>query len=152
VPQISRSHHADQHKRLHCHQHLWKSGLEKLLEDAGIKLSSVASDILGVSGRAMLDALIIGNRAPAMLADLARRRLRTKIPALTEAMYGRFTSHHAFVARTHLDRIDQHSAAIKAITERIEEVVEPFRGARELLVTIPGINFLTADVVIADRR
>lgn len=72
--------------------------LEKLLEDAGIKLSAVASDIVGVSGRAMLESLIAGNRDPAALADLAKRRLRSKIPALTEALSGRFTDHHAFLA------------------------------------------------------
>ncbi len=84
--------------------------LEKLLEDAGIKLSAVASDILGVSGRAMLEALIAGDRDPAALADLAKRRLRSKIPELTEALTGRFTEHHAFLARVHLDLIDQHTA------------------------------------------
>lgn len=124
--------------------------LEKLLEAAGIKLSSVASDILGVSGRAMLEALIDGDHDPVVLADLARRRLRAKIPALTEALTGRFTTHHAFLARTHLNLIDQHTAAIESITERIEKVIEPFTAARELLVTIPGISTLTADVVIAE--
>jgi transposase len=76
--------------------------LEKLLEDSGIKLSSVASEILGVSGRAMLEALIDGQRDPAQLAELAKRRLRSKIPALTEALTGRFSAHHAFLARMHL--------------------------------------------------
>src|SRR5665213_2937491 len=81
--------------------------LEKLLEDAGIKLSSVASDIMGVSGRAMLEELIDGQRDPAQLAELAKRRLRSKIPALTEALTGRFSAHHAFLARMHLDLIDK---------------------------------------------
>ncbi|SCL19781.1 Transposase [Micromonospora inyonensis] len=99
--------------------------LEKLLEDAGIKLSAVASDILGVSGRAMLEALIGGDRDPAALADLARRRLRSKIPQLTEALNGRFTEHHAFLARVHLDLIDRHTAAINMLTERIEVMMEP---------------------------
>lgn len=75
--------------------------LEKLLEDAGIKLSAVACEITGVSGRAMLEALIGGQRDPAVLADLARRRMRAKIPALTQALTGRFTDHHAFMARRH---------------------------------------------------
>ncbi len=96
--------------------------LEKLLEDAGIKLSSVASDILGVSGRAMLEALIDGERDPVLMADLARRRLRIKIPALTEALQGRFVEHHAFMVRIHLDLIDQHTAAVDQLTERIEEL------------------------------
>lgn len=124
--------------------------LEKLLEDAGIKLSAVASDILGVSGRAMLDALIAGERDPARLANLARRRLRSKIPALTEALAGRFTEHHAFLTRVHLDLIDRHTAAIEALTARIEVALEPFQGFRELICTIPGIATKTADVVIAE--
>ena len=80
--------------------------LEKLLEDAGIKLSSVATDITGVSGRAMLEALIAGQRDPAVIADLAKRTLRRKIPDLTEALVGRFNEHHAFMARLFLDRVD----------------------------------------------
>jgi transposase len=124
--------------------------LEKLLEDAGIKLSAVASDILGVSGRAMLEALIAGQRDPVVLADLARRRMRSKIPALTEALTGRFTEHHAFLTRVHLDLIDRHTAAIEDITARIEVVIEPFQPLRDLICTIPGISTLTADVVIAE--
>lgn len=124
--------------------------LEKLLEDAGIKLSAVASDILGVSGRAMLERLIAGDRDPAQLADLAKRRLRAKIPELTEALHGRFGEHHAFLARTHLDLIDQHTAAIEKITARIEVVMEPFRGFHDLICTIPGISTLTADVIVAE--
>jgi transposase len=124
--------------------------LEKLLEDAGIKLSSVASDITGVSGRAMLGALIAGQRDPAQLADLAKRRLRSKIPELTEALTGRFGAHHAFLAQLHLDLIDQHTRAIDELTTRIEVVIEPFRGARDLVVTIPGISTGVADVIIAE--
>jgi transposase len=124
--------------------------LEKLLEDAGIKLSSVASDITGVSGRAMLEALIDGQRDPAALADLAKRRLRSKIPALTELLTGRFGDHHAFLARLHLDLIDQHTMAIVELSARIEVVIEPFRGARDLIVTIPGISTAVADVIIAE--
>lgn len=124
--------------------------LEKLLEDAGIKLSSVATDITGVSSRAMLQALIDGQRDPAALADLAKRRLRSKIPALTEALTGRFTAHHAFLATVHLNLIDQHTHAINEVTERIEAVITPFRLARELLCTIPGISTIVADVMIAE--
>lgn len=124
--------------------------LEKLLEDAGIKLSTVASDIVGVSGRAMLEALIAGDRDPATLAELAKRRLRAKIPQLTEALHGRFTEHHAFLARVHLDLIDRHTAAIEQLTERIEVMIEPFQGFRDLICTIPGISTLTADIVIAE--
>ncbi len=124
--------------------------LEKLLEDAGIKLSAVASDILGVSGRQMLEALIAGNHDPVVLADLAKRRLRSKIPELTQALTGRFSEHHAFLARVHLDLIDRHTAAIETLTARIEVMIEPFQGFRDLICTIPGISTLTADVVIAE--
>jgi len=124
--------------------------LEKLLEDAGIKLSSVASDITGVSGRAMLEALIDGQRDPAALADLARRRLRSKIPALTEALTGRFSDHHAFLTRIHLDLIDRHTQAITDVTERIEQVNEPFRAFRTLICSIPGIGTGVADVITAE--
>jgi len=124
--------------------------LEKLLEDAGIKLSSVATDICGVSGRAMLEALIAGERDPARLAELAKRRMRSKIPALTEALTGRFGEHHGFLARLHLELIDGHTKVIDELTARIEVVIEPFRGARELMVTIPGISTGVADVIIAE--
>jgi hypothetical protein len=123
--------------------------LEKLLEDAGIKLSPVASDILGVSGRAMLGALIAGDRDPARMADLARRRMRSKIPGLTEALAGRSGAHHAFPARVHLDLTGQRTAAIGQLTERIEAAMEPFRSFRKLICPIPGISTLTADVVVA---
>ncbi len=124
--------------------------LEKLLEDAGIKLSSVASDISGPSGRAMLEALINGQQDPTVLADLARRRLRNKIPELTEALTGHFTEHHGFLARVHLDLIDQRTQAIGDITARIEVVIEPFRRHCELLITIPGISNVLAEVIIAE--
>jgi transposase len=124
--------------------------LEKVLQDAGIKLSSVASDITGVSGRAMLEALIAGDSDPTAMADLTRRRLREKIPALTEALTGRFTGHHAFLTRTHLNLIDQHTAAIDELTARIEVVIEPFRRFRDLICTIPGIGGNTADVIVAE--
>ena len=124
--------------------------LEKLLEDAGIKLTSVATDISGVSGRAMLEALIGGQRDPAALADLAKARLRVKIPALTEALTGRFTEHHAFLARLHLNLIDSHTAMINELTTRIEVVIEPFRRVRDLIDTIPGISTTIADVIIAE--
>ncbi len=124
--------------------------LEKLLEDAGIKLSSVASDITGVSGRAMLEALIGGQRDPVALADLAKRRLRSKIPQLTEALTGRFSDHHAFLTRVHLNLIDHHTQAIEELTTRIEEVIEPYGGFRDLIASIPGIGTGVADVIIAE--
>jgi transposase len=121
-----------------------------LLEDAGIKLSAVAADITVVSSRAMLQALVDGQRDPAVLADLAQRRMRSKIPALVEALTGRFTDHHAFLTRMHLDLIDRHTSAIAEITERIEVGIEPLHGFRDLICTIPGISTLVADIITAE--
>jgi transposase len=100
-----------------------KQRLEKLLEDALIKLSTVATDIFGVSGRAMLEALIAGQRNPKVLAELARGRLRGKHAALVEALTGRFDDHHAFVARMLLEQIDALSGQIDQLTARIEEAI-----------------------------
>jgi transposase len=124
--------------------------LEKLLEDAGIKLSAVASNIVGVSGRAMLEALIAGERDPAVLADLAKYGMRKKIPVLTEALSGRFSEHHAFMARLYLDCLDDHSAKIARLDMRIEEAMTPFRPARDLLMSIPGFSTRIAEVFIAE--
>ena len=124
--------------------------LEKLLEDAGIKLSSVASDITGVSGRLMLQALIDGQRDPAVLAELAKRRLRSKIPELTEALTGQFSEHHAFLARMYLDVIDQRTRQISELNTRIEVVMEPFQSFCALICTIPGIGQRCAEVIVAE--
>ena len=97
--------------------------LEKLLEDALIKLSTVATDILGVSGRAMIEALIAGERDPEVLAGLARGRLRVKHAALVEALTGRFDDHHAELARMLLEQIDALSAKIDALTLRVEQLL-----------------------------
>jgi transposase len=124
--------------------------LEKELEDAGIKLSSVATDILGVSGRAMLTALIEGERDVHVLAEMARARMRPKIPQLVEALTGNFGEHHAFLCRLHLERIDQLSAAILELSVRIEEQMRPFARQLEQLATIPGVGQATAEVIIAE--
>ncbi|WP_417564139.1 IS110 family transposase [Microbacterium sp.] len=124
--------------------------LEKHLESSGIKLSSVASDLTGVSGRAMLEALCDGERDPLVLADLAQRRMRTKIPQLQEALVGRFTEHHAFMVRQYLTQIDAHQRMIDELTARIEVKIEPFRPARDALVTIPGVSTVVADIIIAE--
>jgi transposase len=124
--------------------------IEKILEDAGIKLSSVATDIMGVSGRAMLQALIDGRDDPAVMADLAKRRMRSKIPALTEALTGRFTPHHGFLIGMHLNLIDEYANSLAELDARIEETMKPFRAARELLVSIPGISTTVAEVFIAE--
>lgn len=124
--------------------------LEKLMEDTGVKLSSVASEVHGVSARIMLDALVAGERDPVVLADMAKGRLRNKIPQLTEALTGRFSEHHAFLVQIQLDLIDQRAKAIDEITARIEVVMAPFRHARDLISTIPGISTRVADVIIAE--
>jgi transposase len=98
----------------------------------------------------VMEALIAGQRDPAVLADLAKRRLRSKIGALTEALEGRFSDHHAFLARVHLDLIDRHTIVIAQLTDRIEVVIAPFRAFRDLVRTIPGIGVLTADVIVAE--
>jgi transposase len=126
--------------------------LEKLLESSGIKLSSVASDITGVSGRLMLQALIDsqGTADPAVMADLAKRRMRSKIPVLTEALNGRFTAHHAFMTQLFLDRIDGHTRDITTLSERIDGLMKPFLPARELLESIPGFSQIIAEIFIAE--
>lgn len=124
--------------------------LEKVLEDAGIKLSSVASDILGVSGRAMLEALVAGVRDPDELAELAKRRLRRKIPQLREALEGRFRAHHALLIAEMLARIDGCDATMARLSDEIERRMQPFCDLVELLVTIPGVNARTAEVIIAE--
>ncbi|QCX82722.1 Transposase IS116/IS110/IS902 family protein (plasmid) [Streptomyces sp. YIM 121038] len=124
--------------------------LEKLLEDAGIKLSCVVSDILGVSGRAMLEALIAGERDPRVLADLAKRRLRLKIPDLIEALTGRFGDHHAFLARAMLDRIDAATAMEARLSTHIGTALEPMRRSVQLLATIPGVSTRAAEVILAE--
>lgn len=126
------------------------SRLEKELEDAGIKLSIVATDILGVSGRAMLEALIGGERNAEILADMARGRMRPKIPDLVQAMIGRFGDHHTFLCRMHLDRIDALTRDIAALSTRIESVMSPFRDVLRRLDTIPGVNQTVAEVIIAE--
>jgi transposase len=107
-----------------------KQRLEKLLEDALIKLSTVATDILGVSGRAMLEALIAGQRDPKVLAELARGRLRVKHAALVQALTGRFDDHHAELARMLLDQIDALSGQIDQLTSRIEQTIAAIPAAQ----------------------
>jgi transposase len=127
-----------------------KNRVEKLLEDAQIKLSVVASDIFGVSGRAMLAALIAGERNPQTLAALARARMRAKVAALEEAFTGYFTDHHAFLLAKMLTRIDAISADIAELDARIEELLAPFAPAVARLDAIPGIGPTAAAVLLAE--
>jgi transposase len=98
----------------------------------------------------MLEALIEGEQEPAAIAELVHPRMRPKIPALIEALIGRFGEHHRFMTRLFLDRIDAHNADIARLDARIEAAMEPFRGVRELLMSIPGISRIVAEVFIAE--
>jgi transposase len=124
--------------------------LHKALEDTGIKLDCVASDILGVSGRAMLDALVAGTTDPDLLAQLARGRLRQKLPQLREALAGRFAPHHALVIGRILAHLDFLDEAITELSAAIEEELAPFAAQVELLCTIPGVARRSAEVIIAE--
>jgi len=127
-----------------------KQRVEKLLEDAQIKLSVVASDIFGVSGRAMLAALLAGERDPKVLARLARTRLRAKIGQLEEAFTGHFSDHHAFLLARMLVRIDQASADIAELEAKIDQEVAPFAAAADRLDEITGVGRTAAQVIIAE--
>jgi transposase len=124
--------------------------LHKILEDTGIKLDCVATDILGKSGRAMLDALVHGTTDPEVLAELAKGRLRAKIPALRVALEGRFDAQHALIVGQILAHLDFLDEAIERLSDAIEEQIRPFDQAIELLCTIPGIQRRTAEVIIAE--
>jgi len=124
--------------------------LEKELEDARIKISAVVSDLLGVSGRRILHALVDGQCDPRELAQLAKGRMRARIPELAEALDGDFRDHHAFLVRMHLRRIDEITAAIDELSQRIEEAMGAFVRERELLETIPGVGQHTAEMIIAE--
>ncbi len=124
--------------------------LHKFLQDAGIKLASVASDILGVSGRAMLEALVSGTTDPAVLADLARGRMRKKLPALRQVLAGRFRPHHTFLVGELLSQIDYLEEAIERVSAEVDARLAPFAPQIAQLDQVPGINKRTAEVVIAE--
>ena len=124
--------------------------LHKILEDTGIKLDCVASDILGKSGRAMLDALVAGSTDPQLLAELAQGKLRAKIPALKEALEGRFDAQHALIVSAILAHLDFLDEQIQLLSDEIEEQLAPFAKAVELLCTIPGVQRRTAEVIVAE--
>jgi transposase len=127
-----------------------KQRAEKLLEDAQIKLSSVISDIFGVSGRAMLEALISGQCSPKVLADMACGKMRSKIAVLEEALTGHFEDHHGFLLRSMLAHIDSVNAQIDQVTTRIQAVIAPLAPAVTRLDEITGIGVLTAQELIAE--
>jgi transposase len=127
-----------------------KQRAEKLLEDALIKLSAVVSDLFGVSGRAIMAALIAGQRDPAVLAGLARGTLRSKTARLTEALTGRFTDHHAFLLTQMLRRVDAITADIATVQERIDAQIAPFAQAVTRLDEIPGVGPTAAQAILAE--
>ena len=131
-----------------------KNRVEKLLEDACVKLSVVASDIFGASGRAMLDALIAGERDPKVLADMARSRMRPKIGLLEQAFAGlasgTFDEHHRFLLARMLQRIDRTDADIAAMDAQIQERIAPFADAVARLDEIPGVGATAAAIIIAE--
>jgi transposase len=127
-----------------------KQRVEKLLEDAQIKLSVVASDIFGVSGRVMLATLVAGERDPGVLAELARGSMRGKRSRLREAFTGHFTNHHGFLLQTMLSRIDQTSADIAAVEAKIDEQIAPFAAAVDRLDEITGVGRSAAQTIIAE--
>jgi transposase len=127
-----------------------KNRAEKILEDAQIKLSVVASDIFGTSGRAMMTALIDGQREPRVLAQLARSSLRRKIDLLEEAFVGRFTDHHGFLLAKMLARVDAIEADIADVDAQIEEYIAPFAQAAARLDDIPGVGAIAARAIIAE--
>ena len=124
--------------------------IQKTLEDAGIKLDSVAADVLGVSGRAMLAALVGGERDPAVLAGLARGRLRKKLPQLRQALQGRFSEHHALLVRLSLEHLEHLERAIARLDQRVDQVIAPFAEARDRLDTITGVGKRAAECIIAE--
>ncbi len=125
--------------------------IQKILEDANIKLAAVATDVLGVSGRAMLEALIAGEDNSEKLADLARRKLRAKIPQLQLALHGRVTDHHRFLLRLLLDELSHMEGLIERLNGRITEVLpSPFVEAVKRLVTSPGIDVHAAENILAE--
>jgi transposase len=124
--------------------------IHKVLQDAGIKIATFASDIMGVSARAMMRSLIAGEHDPALLADLAKGRMRAKIPDLNKALTGRFGEHHAFLLRRMLDHIEAQEAEIAELDARIEELVSPFAAQVQLLATIPGVDRRSAETILAE--
>jgi len=124
--------------------------VQKTLEDANIKLDSVISDIVGTSGRAMLEALVAGETDSDKLADLAHPRLQASRASLVSALHGRVTDHHRFMIRTHLEQVDGADKTIGALDAEVERVLAPFRGQVELLKTIPGVSDQVARTLVAE--
>ena len=124
--------------------------VQKTLEDANIKLDSVLSDVMGKSGRAMIEALIAGETNPVKLASLADRRVKASQDELRESLRGRVTKHHRFLLRLHIDQIDALDAAIAKIDAEVQADLAPFRAAVEQVISIPGIKEIGAEVILSE--
>jgi transposase len=124
--------------------------IQKTLEDANLKLTQVLSNIVGVSGRAILQALIAGETDPGRLADLTRGRVKATRADLLDALHGRVTEHHRFMIKLHVGQIEALESAVAAIEARIGDALGPFRAAVSLLTTMPGLSETTARVLIAE--
>jgi transposase len=124
--------------------------IQKTLEDANIKLDSVITDVMGLSGRKMIEALIAGQKDPAKLARLADHRVRASQETLREALRGHVTKHHRFLLRLHLNQIDALDAAISKIDREVEAGIAPFRTAVEQVTSIPGVKDLSARAIISE--
>jgi len=127
-----------------------RNRLQKLLETANIKLSSVASDVFGVSGLLMLKALAKGEATPQAMAELAKRKLRSKIPQLELALEGRMEEHHRFLLQMQLDRLEAVSHDLTVLEQRLQEKLKPYTVQLALLDEIPGVDWTLAAVIIAE--
>ena len=124
--------------------------IQKTLENANLKLTTVLADTLGVSGRAILQALVAGERNPDRLADLANERVKASRQALVAALHGRVTAHHRFMLKLHLTQIEALEAAVREVEARLGEALAPFRAAVDRLITMPGISETAARVLVAE--
>jgi transposase len=124
--------------------------IQKVLEDANLKLTSVLSDVMGMSGRAMIEAIIRGEPDPERLADLSQGRLNASRPAVIAALQGRVTPHHRFLLRVHLTQIDALEGAVRDVEARLGEALAPFQAAVDRLMTIPAVGRTVARVIVAE--
>jgi transposase len=124
--------------------------IHKVLEDANLKVASVVTDMLGVTGRAILKALVAGQSEPELLADLAHGSLKSKREQLVEALHGRVTDHHRFLLKLHLEQIDALTEAIDSLEERMTDVLAPMVRSAQVVATIPGVSMTAARVIIAE--
>jgi transposase len=124
--------------------------IHKTLEDANLKVASVITDMLGVTGRAILKALVEGHSEPELLADLAQGRLKAKREQLVQALHGRVTDHHRFLLKLHLEQIDALTKAIDSLEERMTQVLAPMVRSAQVVSTLPGVSTTAARVIIAE--